>query len=127
MPFRRFSVAAQNRLRNYPWPGNVAELRDVVRHLLVFGGDEEIGLAEVEEQLSAETNDAEPLIKQDLLSLPLREAREQFERAYLQQQLALCDGKVGKLAQRVGMERTHLYRKLRSLGVDFKSAGSGKD
>ena len=53
--------------------------------------------------------------------MPLREAREQFERAYLQQQLVLCDGKVGRLAKRVGMERTHLYRKLRSLGVDFKS------
>jgi DNA-binding NtrC family response regulator len=63
----------------------------------------------------------EPLVKQDLLSLPLREAREQFERAYLQQQLVLCEGKVGQLAKRVGMERTHLYRKLRSLGVDFKS------
>jgi len=65
----------------------------------------------------------DPLVKQDLLSLPLREAREQFERSYLQQQLALCDGKVGKLAQRVGMERTHLYRKLRSLGIDFRSVG----
>ena len=62
--------------------------------------------------------------KQDLLAFPLREAREQFERSYLQQQLVLCDGKVGLLAKRVGMERTHLYRKLRSLGVDFKSVGS---
>ena len=66
----------------------------------------------------------EPLVKQDLLALPLREAREQFERAYLQQQLVLCHGKVGQLAKRVGMERTHLYRKLRSLGVDFKSVSS---
>ena len=57
----------------------------------------------------------------------LREAREQFERAYLQQQLMLCDGKVGKLASRVGMERTHLYRKLRSLGVDFRSVGGSDD
>ena len=63
----------------------------------------------------------EPLVKQDLLALPLREAREQFERAYLQQQLLLCNGKVGQLAKRVGMERTHLYRKLRSLGVDFRN------
>jgi DNA-binding NtrC family response regulator len=62
----------------------------------------------------------EPLIKQDLLGMPLRAAREQFERAYLTQQLALCNGKVGRLAKRVGMERTHLYRKLRSLGVDFR-------
>ena len=43
------------------------------------------------------------------------------ERAYLQQQLLLCNGKVGQLAKRVGMERTHLYRKLRSLGVDFRN------
>ena len=50
----------------------------------------------------------------------LTEAREHFERAYLQQQLALCGGRVGKLAERVGMERTHLYRKLRALGVDFR-------
>jgi hypothetical protein len=57
-------------------------------------------------------------VKQDLLALPLREAREQFERAYLLQQLMLCNGKVGLLAKRVGMERTHLYRKLRSLGVE---------
>ena len=61
------------------------------------------------------------------LSLPLREAREQFERAYLQQQLVLCDGKVGKLAKRVGMERTHLYRKLRSLGVDFRAVSIADD
>ena len=52
------------------------------------------------------------------------EDREQFERTYLQQQLVLCGGKVGQLAKRVGMERTHLYRKLRSLGVDFKSVAS---
>jgi DNA-binding NtrC family response regulator len=50
----------------------------------------------------------------------MREAREHFERAYLTQQLALCGGSVGKLAERVGMERTHLYRKLRTLGVDFR-------
>src|SRR6202789_3689834 len=65
----------------------------------------------------------EPLVKQDLLALPLREAREQFERAYLQQQLLLCNGKVGQLAKRVGMERTHLYRKLRALGADFRQLG----
>ena len=119
--FRRFSVAAQNRLRNYPWPDNVRELKNLVRRLLLSGSDDDISLEEVEEEISSAAPAGEPLVKQDLLSLPLREAREQFERAYLQQQLVLCDGKVGQLAKRVGMERTHLYRKLRSLGVDFKS------
>ncbi|MDH3614938.1 MAG: sigma-54 dependent transcriptional regulator [Gammaproteobacteria bacterium] len=121
LTFRRFSVAAQNRLRNYPWPDNVRELKNLVRRLLLSGRDEDITLEEVEAEINASTTINEPLVKQDLLALPLREAREQFERAYLQQQLVLCNGKVGQLAKRVGMERTHLYRKLRSLGVDFKS------
>ena len=122
LPFRRFGVAAQNRLRNYPWPGNVRELKNLVKRLLILGGAEEISLAEVEAQLTTSTPDGEPLVKQDLLAMPLREAREHFERAYLQQQLLLCGGKVGQLAKRVGMERTHLYRKLRSLGVDFRQS-----
>ena len=121
LPFRRFSVAAQNRLRNYPWPDNVRELRNLVHRLLIQGGPEEIRLEEIERELTVQTPPDEPLVKQDLLALPLREAREQFERAYLQQQLLLCNGKVGQLAKRVGMERTHLYRKLRSLGVDFRN------
>ena len=83
---------------------------------------EEISLGEVEAQLTTEAKEGEPLVKQDLLAMPLREAREHFERAYLQQQLLLCGGKVGQLAKRVGMERTHLYRKLRSLGVDFRQS-----
>jgi two-component system nitrogen regulation response regulator NtrX len=117
--FRRFSVAAQNRLRNYPWPDNVRELRNLTRRFLHNTGPEEIGLEEIERELSAQTPVDEPLVKHDLLALPLREAREQFERAYLQQQLMLCNGKVGLLAKRVDMERTHLYRKLRSLGIEI--------
>jgi two-component system nitrogen regulation response regulator NtrX len=123
LPLRRFSVAAQNRLRNYPWPGNVGELKNLVQRVLILGQGEEIRLEEIERELAVKMSTDEPLVKQDLLALPLREAREQFERAYLQQQLLLCNGKVGQLAKRVGMERTHLYRKLRALGVDFRQLG----
>jgi DNA-binding NtrC family response regulator len=126
LPFRRFNVAAQNRLRNYPWPGNVRELKNIVHRLLIMDGEEEVSLEEIEDELQVAAAANEPLVKQDLLALPLREAREQFERAYLQQQLILCGGKVGQLAKRVGMERTHLYRKLRSLGVDFRQT-TGED
>jgi DNA-binding NtrC family response regulator len=120
LQFRRFGLAAQNRLRNYPWPGNVRELATLVRRLLVAGGAEEISLAELDQQLTPPQPGSTALVEPDLLGMPLREAREQFERSYLSQQLALCGGRVGQLAKRVGMERTHLYRKLRSLGIDFR-------
>ncbi|HET7922872.1 MAG TPA: sigma-54 dependent transcriptional regulator [Gammaproteobacteria bacterium] len=123
LKYRRFSVAAQNRLRNYPWPGNVRELKSLIRRFLMLNQEREISLEEVEHEL-APFSSSEPLVKQDLLAMPLREAREQFEKAYLEQQLQLCGGKVGKLAERVGMERTHLYRKLNSLGIDFRASGA---
>lgn len=124
LSFRRFSVAAQNRLRNYPWPGNLRELKNLVRRLLLSGGPPEVSLAELETCLEPASNGPATLVQEDILALPLREAREHFERAYLSQQLKLCGGKVGKLAERVGMERTHLYRKLRALGVDFGQSSS---
>ena len=120
LKYRRFSVAAQNRLRNYPWPGNVREVKNIVHRLLALGGGDEISLEEIEGVIAREANaEREPLVKQDLLALPLREAREAFERAYLEQQLQLAGGRVGKLAERVGMERTHLYRKLKQLGIEI--------
>ena len=127
LPFRRFGIAAQNRLRNYPWPENLRGLRNLVQRCLLAGGEEEVSLEEIESELANAAAPAEPLVKQDLLALPLRAAREHFERAYLTQQLLLCDGKVGQLSKRVGMERTHLYRKLRSLGVDFRQAQTGDE
>ena len=60
-------------------------------------------------------------------ALPLREAREQFERAYLLHQLALAGGSVGKLAKAVGMERTHLYRKLKDLDIDPRGPKGAAD
>ncbi|MBM4195683.1 MAG: sigma-54-dependent Fis family transcriptional regulator [Gammaproteobacteria bacterium] len=126
LQFRRFGIAAQNRLRHYPWPGNLRELTALVERLAEAGGAEEISLAEVEKHLMPVAGSKQALVQQDLLALPLREAREQFERAYLTEQLALCSGKVGMLAKRVGMERTHLYRKLRSLGVEFRG-GLGEE
>jgi two-component system, NtrC family, nitrogen regulation response regulator NtrX len=121
LPLRSFSVAAQNRLRNYPWPGNIRELKERVQRLLRQPGAEEISLEEVEADIARQKPSNSSFIESDVLALPMREAREQFERAYLTQQLALCDGRVGKLAKRISMERTHLYRKLRLLGIDFRS------
>lgn len=122
LPYRRFSVAAQNRLRNYPWPGNVRELKNLVQRLLILGSGEDVGLEEVESGLSTHTESKVNIgsIASGAIDLPLREAREQFEREYLTHQLQACGGSVGKLAKLVGMERTNLYRKLRALGIDVK-------
>jgi DNA-binding NtrC family response regulator len=124
LPYRGFGVAVQNRLRHYPWPGNVRELRNLVQRLLVLGGSGEVGLAEVENALghAAPAAPGTPAAASIDFSLPLREAREQFERAYLLHQLAEAGGSVGKLAKAVGMERTHLYRKLKDLEIDPRTA-----
>lgn len=119
--YRRFTVAAQNRLRHYDWPGNVAELASLVRHLLTRGESADIDTKAVDEAL-AELRPRVGVAATTMplpLDLPLREAREQFERAYLQHQLRAVGGRIGELAQRVGMERTHLYRKLKSLGIEY--------
>lgn len=128
LPYRPFSVAAQNRLRNHSWPGNIRELRNLVRQMLVLGGEGEVSVAEVEEALRQSPTEAAGAGQEHppLFDLPLREAREQFEREYLVFKLREAGGSVGKLADAVGMERTHLYRKLRSLGVDPKKAASGE-
>jgi len=120
LSYRHFSVAAQNRLRNYEWPGNIRELRNLVQRLLILGSGEEIEAAEVAQAISAQpaaVKQQGPAMPYDL---PLREARELFEKNYLMHQLGEVGGSVGKLAKRVGMERTHLYRKLRALGIDHK-------
>ena len=127
LAYRHFTVAAQNRLRHYDWPGNVAELASLVRYLLNHGEKTEIdpgavdaAIAELRPRIDVAAT-AMPLP----LDLPLREAREQFERAYLQHQLRAVGGRIGELARRVGMERTHLYRKLRSLGIEYGTRDKG--
>ncbi|BDZ73811.1 sigma-54-dependent Fis family transcriptional regulator [Methylophaga marina] len=120
LPYRRFTVAAQNRLRNHDWSGNVLELKNVIQRLLVLGNGEDIDVADVDMALASEAEAIENGDETINFDLPLREAREQFERIYLLQKLQETDGNVGKAAKLAGMERTHLYRKLRSLGIDTK-------
>jgi DNA-binding NtrC family response regulator len=124
LPYRQFPVAVQNRLRNYPWPGNLRELRNLVQRLLILGNAPEVSIEEVELSLGhvapGEKHAAGVPVGIDF-NQPLREAREQFERTYLQHQLNESGGSVGVLAKKVGMERTHLYRKLKDLGIDPKA------
>ena len=122
LPNRRLTVGAQNRLRNHGWPGNVRELINVLQRLLILGSGSVIELEAVEAALGAapefERRDDEILE----FEVPFREAREQFERAYLEYRLRKAGGSVSKVAAAAGIERTHLYRKLRGLGIDPKSS-----
>ena len=121
LPYRHFTVAAQNRLRNHPWSGNILELRNIIQRLLLLGESDDINENDIAQTLkeSTESHDNSNNTSIDY-DLPLREARDQFERIYLLHQLQQTDGNVGKAAKLAGMERTHLYRKLRSLDIDTK-------
>ena len=115
-PPRHFSTAALNALRQLHWPGNLQGLQGAVKNLALTALDEEIGAAEVE-RVSAQfhpTADTQVILP---LELPLREAREAFERAYFEQLLAREAGSIARVAEKSGMERTHLYRKLKALGI----------
>lgn len=120
LPYRPFNVAAQNRLRQYHWPGNVRELQNMIQRLLIVGRGDEIGVEEVETALGAAQSAAAVPAGIDF-RLPLRQAREQFERVYFEHLLRDFEGSVVKVAQHAGIERTHLYRKLRALDIDPKT------
>ena len=121
LPRRVFTLGAKQRLRAYDWPGNVRELRNLVQRLLILGTRDTVEGAEIDQVLGiqvATTVVATTATPAPGFDLPLREARERFEKAYLEYQLQAAGGSVSKVATKVGMERTHLYRKLRSLGID---------
>ena len=122
LPYRKFAMSVQNRLRNYHWPGNLRELMNLVQRLLIIGSGNEIDMDEISTHLSDQhgASSAPNHLNVDM-EIPLREAREQFEKAYILHQLQKTNGSVGKTAQAIGLERTHLYRKLRALDIDPKN------
>jgi two-component system, NtrC family, nitrogen regulation response regulator NtrX len=124
LSYRRFSTAALNGLRNHPWPGNVRELKNVVQRLLILNRDAEVTEAEAEQALGSTPAPLPVTIDTGtptLFDQPLRSARDQFEKAYLEYHLARTGGNVAEVARLSEMERTHLYRKLKHLGVNPKS------
>ena len=120
LAYRRFSLAAQNMLTKYPWPGNIKQLIDMVHALLARKDKEIINVEEIEETLTLQGPKGNLLIESNIMTLSMKEARRQFEKAFLVRQLELVGGKISELSRRVEMERTNLYRKLQSLGIEYK-------
>jgi two-component system nitrogen regulation response regulator NtrX len=113
---RHFSTAALNALRNYDWPGNLNQLESAVRSLALTALGEEISLGDVNQAL--QLFGTPPAMAPGLpLDLPLREARDAFERVYFEHHIAQEGGNMSRVADSVGLERTHLYRKLKQLGI----------
>jgi two-component system, NtrC family, nitrogen regulation response regulator NtrX len=114
-PPRRLAIAALNALRHHAWPGNLAELEGTVKDLALSSLDEEIQLEDVERVLGARATPG--ALPEVLLDRPYREAREAFERVYFEHLLTREHGSMSRVAERSGLERTHLYRKLKALGL----------
>ena len=121
VPPRRIGDDAMASLQSYAWPGNVRQLGNVIDRLLIMAeGDpsQAVSAEMLPPELRAET----PMSAHwdrggEIMTLPLREAREIFEREYLAAQVLRHDGNISKTAEFVGMERSALHRKLKSLGV----------
>jgi DNA-binding NtrC family response regulator len=125
LPYRHFDVAAQNLLRNHHWAGDITQLKNFIKAILSNSDAETIELLEIEQTLRtiaarSATEEGDNMQITINMNLDLREAREVFEREYLSRHLELSGNNMTELARRVGQERTHLYRKLKSLGLQTK-------
>ncbi|QFY44336.1 sigma-54-dependent Fis family transcriptional regulator [Candidatus Methylospira mobilis] len=121
LPFRKFPVPVQNYLRHYAWCGNLRELKNLVQRLLILGSGTEITLDEVKAVLGEQPamGDARSRVP-DYYEMPIKEARDSFEKGYLEYHLDKFGGSVARLSNAIGLERTHLYRKLNALGIKFR-------
>ena len=120
-PHREVNADALAVLQAYSWPGNVRELRNVIERLLIMAPDDpskSIGIDMLPPEINADTPVSGNMAgKMEIMGLPLRDAREIFEREYLMTQVTRFGGNISKTAEFIGMERSALHRKLKSLGM----------
>lgn len=119
LEYRHFSVPAQNVLRQYSWPGNLKELKNLIQRVMILG-DGDVSDEEVRSYLRESQNQDTQGQHIDT-SINLKDAKDHFEGAYLSQLLRETGGNVAETAKRSGVERTNLYRKLKALGIDPKN------
>jgi two-component system nitrogen regulation response regulator NtrX len=105
-----------NYLINYGWPGNIRELRNLIERIAILQPDTKEKISNIIKE-SLKTPDYQDSIVENSLSVPLKEARENFEKEYLTTQLKKFNGNISKTADFIGMERSALHRKLKGLGI----------
>ncbi len=124
VPPRSFSSAALNALRLHRWQGEWIELLATVKNLALSTLEEQIAQEDVDNLLQTDEQEpAQPAPALPLFDTPLREAREAFERLYFEHHLRNERGNMTRVADRTGLERTHLYRKLKQLGINLARKG----
>ena len=124
LPNRTLSEEANTVLQTLPWPGNIRQLRNVIERILILGdGAGPIDPAEIPGTEPKPEADSSLSLTGTIATLPLREARELFEREYLLTQINRFGGNISRTASFVGMERSALHRKLKSLGVVGSTRG----
>ncbi|MBN8631039.1 MAG: sigma-54-dependent Fis family transcriptional regulator [Rhodobacterales bacterium] len=124
LPNRVLSEEADTVLQTLPWPGNIRQLRNVIERILILGdGTGPIETAEIPGTEPKPEADTTLSFTGTIATLPLREARELFEREYLLTQINRFGGNISRTASFVGMERSALHRKLKSLGVVSSTRG----
>jgi len=117
-PPRKFSTAALNQLRHFDWPGNLPQLNNIVRTLAIAALSDEIDSEDVSRVVAPLKQATGPAISQVIpMDAPLREARDMFERLYFEQLIQKEGGSMTRVADKAGLERTHLYRKLKQLNI----------
>lgn len=119
LPMRKMTLDAEAHLQTMSWPGNIRQLRNTLERCLILGPDTgNIDASEFPSEISASTpENVGSLISATYAGMPLREAREMFEREYLVAQINRFGGNISRTANFVGMERSALHRKLKSLNV----------
>lgn len=115
----RFTTAALNTMRQYNWPGNMEQLRQVIKILAINSESGTIDGQQVVEVLAQYRNRGGTGVGDFDFDQPLRELREEVERRYFEYHIQQENSNMSQVAQRVGLERTHLYRKLKQLGIQF--------
>jgi two-component system nitrogen regulation response regulator NtrX len=128
LPLRELSEEAAALLQTMHWPGNVRQLRNVIERVLILGeAGGPIGVAELPGETSAPAEEGRVVLSGTVATMPLREAREAFEREYLMTQINRFGGNISRTAEFVGMERSALHRKLKSLGVMTGTKGAARE
>ena len=114
---KKLSIETNNNyLLNYDWPGNVRELRNLIERIAILSPDTNDKISNIIKE-SLKTSDTINSTLENSLSVPLKEARENFEKEYLTTQLKKFNGNISKTANFIGMERSALHRKLKGLGI----------